>query len=217
METLGCCLGRMDSNTSPNDRNKRACDLLLAAVERVLQPADALKEVDCSLFIVVDELGNAPKFLMAMCGAANQMIAMVGERFQKKCELMAGGTGVNGFAMRVGSLPDSYQLLPLPNATKLVWEGIVEEIKEPGLSVVRVLETNSTARQLATNPRMAAIMFEHLTRKKMELGILGLEPLPRAIKNILPIFLARVASEFRGLGGMCNVDAPTIGAFIAWL
>jgi len=144
-----------------------------------------LGKVKCSLFIVVDELGSAPQFLKAMCGAGNQMVATFADHFHKECAMMAGGTGANGFATQVGSLPNSYQLLPMPTDSKLVWEGIARMITdEPGLSVVKVLETNSTALQLVTNPRMAAIMFDHLTRKNMELGILGLEPLPRAIKNI---------------------------------
>lgn len=177
---------------SPKDRNDHACTLLLAAVERALprEAEDILGKVTCSLFIVVDELGSTPKFLRAMCGAGLQMIKLVQQRFHNKnCELMAGGTGANGFAIRVGSLPGTYLLVPLPTDTTEVWEAITTRITdEPGRSVVAVLRENPTALQLATNPRMAAIMFDHLTRK---VSILGLEPLPRAIKNILPVFLAR--------------------------
>jgi len=202
-------------------RNNRALEALQKAIAAVLEAHpnsraifnQCTHEVDANaaLLIAIDELGNQPQFLRALCSLGTSKVIPQNLGFRIPCSFMVAGTGVGEMNSPVGSLPSSYTILPLPS-TDQVWNTLVKAVETSkkvmdGVSVLQVLQKQSTTARLAKNPRVAALMYRKLrTRNEFAFwSFLGNQPSPRAIENTLPLFFTEVARDFRVLNGMSLV------------
>ena len=198
-------------------RNNQLIANLVAAMENVFGEKgpcflDTLRKTTerIALGIVVDEAGDHPNVVRALCGVVKGLGGSLGLPANVTVRVAVAGTGIGCGSVPPGSLPTSYTLHHVTTGEN-VWKALVQA----GHPLAALIEQHARGCQVIKNPRFARLLYAEISQATAVSHDLPFGARAALVESCL----IQAAIKFKGLNGLQELAGKlllrVVGAAVA--